>query len=252
MTRSGGGHHLKRLAISKHIPVFKKAFKYTVRPSPGPHAASECIPLAIILRDMFGYARNMSEVKRIINERITVVDGRIRRNRKYPVGFMDVISFPKINEHYRMVYLPGKGLRTITITEDEAKIKLCQIKNKSTIKGGLTQLNLHDGRNIILTPEEQAARNYSTYDTIKITLPSQKILENFELKTGNYGIVTSGRWMGRHGIIEDISTHQTKNVRTVTIKSSSGDLIVTLFRYIFVVGNKDPSISMFEKVGDGK
>ena len=151
-----------------------------------------------------------------------------------------------------MVYLPGKGLRTITITEDEAKVKLCQIKNKSTIKGGLTQLNLHDGRNIILTPEEQATRNYSTYDTIKITLPSQKILENFELKIGNYGIVTSGRWMGRHGIIEDISTHQTKNVRTVTIKSSSGDLIVTLFRYIFVVGNNDPSISMFEKVGDGK
>ena len=96
MTKGGGKRHLKRFVVSKHIPSEKKANTYTVRPSPGPHAAHECIPMAIMLRDMFQVARNMSEVKRILVERNVLVDGKTKTNRKYPLGFMDVVSFPKI------------------------------------------------------------------------------------------------------------------------------------------------------------
>ena len=62
-----------------------------------------------------------------------------------------------------------------------------QIKNKTTIKDGLTQLNLHDGRNIVLKKEESNVTRYSTHDTVKISIPDQKILEKYELKIGNYG-----------------------------------------------------------------
>ncbi|MBY9000118.1 MAG: 30S ribosomal protein S4e [Candidatus Heimdallarchaeota archaeon] len=252
MTKGGGKRHIKRFVISKHIPIEKKANTFTVRPSPGPHAAHECIPMAILLRDMFQVARNMSEVKRILHERNVLVDGRIKTNRKYPLGFMDVVSFPKIKQNYRLVYTPKKGLRTIPIKEDETNVKLCQIKNKTTIKGGLTQLNLHDGRNIILQKAESESSSYHTHGTIKISLPDQKILEKYDLKIGNYGIVTSGRWMGKHGTIEEISSHGTQITKTATVKTPEGEIFVTLYRYIFIVGNEAPSVTIVDKEGDEK
>ncbi|TFG10315.1 30S ribosomal protein S4e [Candidatus Heimdallarchaeota archaeon] len=251
MTKGGGKRHLKRYVVSKHIPIEKKAFKYTVKPAPGPHAADDCIPVAILLRDMFHYARNMSEVKRILVERNVVIDGKVKTNRKHPIGFMDVVSLPKMQEHYRMVYSLKKGLRPVSIKEAETKEKLCQIKNKTAIKGGLIQLNLHDGRNIVLSKEEASTSSYLTHDTIKISLPEQKIIERYELKVGNYGFVTSGRWMGRHGTIEEISTHGTKKTKTVTLSTPEGERLVTLYRYIFVIGNKSPSVTIIEgKTGD--
>jgi small subunit ribosomal protein S4e len=247
MTKGGGKKHLKRFVVSKHIPIHKKAFTYTVKPNPGPHSADDCIPMAIVLRDMFHFARNMSEVKRILVERNVLVDGRVRTNRKYPLGFMDVISLPKTKGQYRMIYFVKKGLRTVPISEKETSEKLCQIKNKTTIKNGLTQLNLHDGRNIILSPEESSSARYSTHDTIKISIPDQKILEKYELKIGNYGFVTSGRWMGKHGIIEEISTHGTSKTKTVTLRTPDDEILVTLFRYIFVVGYDSPSVTIEDK-----
>ena len=77
MTKGGGKKHLKRYVVSKHIPIHKKAFTYTVKPYPGPHAAHDCIPVTILLRDMFRFARNTSEVKKILFERNVVVDGRV-------------------------------------------------------------------------------------------------------------------------------------------------------------------------------
>lgn len=250
MTKGGGKKHLKRFVVSKHVPIEKKEFAFSVKPSPGPHAADECIPIAILLRDMFNFARNMSEVKRILFERNVEVDGRVKTNRKYPLGFMDVISFPKMKQYYRIIYEPKKGLRTVPISGDETAVKLCKIKNKVTIKNGLTQLNLHDGRNIVLTEEEISTSTYSTHDTLKISLPDQKILEKYELKTGNYGFVTSGRWMGKHGIIEEISSHGTHKTRTVTLRLSDGEELVTLYRYIFVVGNTTPTVTIENKEGD--
>jgi len=220
-------------------------------PDPGPHAADECIPVAILLRDMFKFARNMTEVKRIIFERNVVIDGRVRLNRKYPVGFMDSISFPKINQHYRMVYQPKVGLRAISIDEDAAKVKLCQIKNKTTLKGGITQINLHDGRNIVLSREDMnTSAVYSTHDTVKISIPDQKIIDKFDLKLGNYGLITSGRGMGKYGVIEDISTHGNAKTRTATIRTNSGEIIQTLFRYIFVIGRDEPDSTVGVKDGE--
>ncbi|UJG42429.1 MAG: 30S ribosomal protein S4e [Candidatus Heimdallarchaeum endolithica] len=241
MTKSGGKKHLKRLVVSEHYPIHKKEYTFSVRPSPGPHAADVCIPTAIILRDLLKYARNISEVKKIIYERNVLVDGRVRLNRKYPVGFMDVFSLPKINEHYRMLYKPKIGLRLVPIDEEKAKVKFCQIVNKTTLKGGKTQLNLHDGRNIILSEDDyKIAAEYTTHATVKISIPEQKILDKFDLEVGNYGLIISGRGMGQHGIIENISTHGTSKTKTATIRTTSGTTIETLYRYIFVIGKDTP------------
>ncbi len=251
MTKAGKRNHVKSLVVPKHYPIEKKKYTFSVKPSPGPHSATECIPLAIILRNMLGYARNMTEVKKIVNERNVVIDGRVRLDRRYPVGFMDVFSLPKIGEYYRLIYRPKIGLRLVAIDEDSSKYKLCQISNKTILKGQIVQLNLHDGRNILLSDQDyNISAVYNTHDTVKISLPEQKIVDKIDLKIGNYGLITSGRGMGQFGVIENISSHGTSKTKTATIRTESGETIETLYRYIFVIGRDAPDKVVGLKEGD--
>ena len=58
------------------------------RPSPGPHKLRECIPLIVFLRNRLKYALNGDEVKRIVNQRLIKVDGKVRTDATFPAGFM--------------------------------------------------------------------------------------------------------------------------------------------------------------------
>ena len=58
------------------------------RPSPGPHKLRECIPLIVFLRNRLKYALTGDEVKRIVNQRLIKVDGKVRTDATYPAGFM--------------------------------------------------------------------------------------------------------------------------------------------------------------------
>ena len=61
---------------------------------------------------------------------------------------MDVLTVNDIN--YRCVLDTNGKLRYREITKKSAETKICRVTGKTTIKGGITQLHLHDGRNIIL------------------------------------------------------------------------------------------------------
>lgn len=77
------------------------------------------------------------------------VDGVVRRDYRFPVGLLDVLSIKDLNEHFRIV-LDKKGkIMPIKIGEEERGIKLCKIMGKQMIKGKM-QLNLDDGRNIFV------------------------------------------------------------------------------------------------------
>ncbi|MHA1832356.1 MAG: 30S ribosomal protein S4e, partial [Candidatus Baldrarchaeia archaeon] len=52
MGKKGPKRHLKRLPAPRFWPIHKKEFKWTVRPSPGPHPMNRCLPLLLIVRDI--------------------------------------------------------------------------------------------------------------------------------------------------------------------------------------------------------
>jgi len=58
------------------------------RPSCGPHKLRECLPLAVFLRNRLKYALTYDEVKKIVNQRLVKVDGKVRTDKTYPAGFM--------------------------------------------------------------------------------------------------------------------------------------------------------------------
>ena len=133
-----------------------------------------------------------------------------------------------------------KGRLQLDLIDDNSA-KLSKIVNKSTIKGGKTQLNLHDGKNVII--DEDA---YSVGDVISLKVPEQEIGEVYPLQEGATVLVTGGKHTGELGTVTEIIENKSSNPNTIIIENSSKDDFLTLKDYAFVVGTDAPSISLLE------
>ena len=239
MAKMGSRKHLKRYKAPKSWPIHPKEDTWTVKPSAGSHSIIDSIPLTLVIRDVLKLADNSREAKRIINSGNVLVDGRVVKDYKFPVGFMDVIEIPKTGESYR-VLLDRKGRLQLLLIDDNSA-KLSKIVNKSTIKGGKTQLNLHDGKNIILDEDE-----YSVGDVICLKVPEQEIVEVYPLQVGATVLVTGGKHTGELGTVSEIIENKSSNPNTIIIENSSKDEFLTLKDYAFVLGNEEPTITLLE------
>lgn len=239
---------MKRQAAPSFWPIHRKEFRWSVRPKPGPHPIHHCLPLAIVVREVLGLAKTRKEAKKIISQNKILVDGRVIRDEKFPTGLMDVVSIPELKTNYRVVP-SSKGRILHPITEDEAKFKMCRIDNKRTVEQGHIELNLHDGRNLIVhvedprKPEEDV---YNTLDTVKISVPEQEILEHLKLQKEMLAAFMDGNNIGKYGTITSIEeqTGQKRRNFLITIKNEAGETFQTILNYAFVVGDKKPRISL--------
>ncbi len=229
--------HVKRLAAPRTWPIARKKYPFAPKVSPGPHGAHESIPLLVVLREILGIASNKREAKKILNSRKVRVDGRVVRDVKFPIGFMDVISIGDINKHYRAVYDVNGNMRIVEIPEDHAGWKLVRIENKSVVPGGKIQLNLHDGRNILLDENK-----YKTGDVLKIKLPTQEILSHYPLAEGSVAIVTGGTHRGRVAHIKEYVV--VRSPQDNMVRFEEGFEIPK--RYVFVIGVGKPEITIPE------
>ena len=239
MAKMGSRKHLKRYKAPKTWPIHPKEDTWTVKPSAGAHAIVDSIPLTLVIRDILKLADNSREAKRIINSGNILVDGRVIKDYKFPVGFQDIIEIPKTEESYR-VLLDKKGRLQLHLI-DENDFKLAKIVNKTTIKGGKTQLNLHDGKNIIIE-----ANNYAVGDVISLKVPEQEITDVYPLEVGSTVLVTGGKHTGELGTISEIIENKSSNPNTIVIENSAKDEFLTLKDYAFVIGTDAPSISLLE------
>ena len=240
MANMGSRKHLKRYKAPKTWPIHPKEETWTVKPSAGPHAIEDCLSLMVVVRDILKIADNSREAKRIINSGDIVINGRSKKDYKFPVGFMDIITIPKTNETYRVLLDNKRRLTLKPITNEETDVKLSKIVNKTTIKGGQTQLNLHDGRNL-LTEED-----YKVGDVLSLKIPEQEVQNVYKLEEGATVLVTGGKHTGEIGKISEIIINQSSNPNTVVIENSRKENFLTLKDYAFVIGENEPSIELLE------
>lgn len=252
MARMGGRRHLRTLAAPKFWPVRQRAGVFTVKPSPGPHPIERSIPLLILVRDVLGYAKTGREARKLIAEGHFKIDGRVRRNYKYPVGFMDVIEIVDTGEAYRVLPYPVRFLTLHPISKEEAGFKLGRVEDKSTVKGGHIQLHLHDGRNVLIRVSDPTnpveAKDYYTLGTVKITVPQQELLGYAPLEVGSLAIVFGGRNVGRVGRIVSIQRGVGRKGSIVTLEDARGEKLQTSLDYVFVIAppEEEPWISLPE------
>ena len=246
MGKKGGVRHLKRMHAPRFWPIHVKEAQWTKKPRPGPHANETSLPLSIIVRDVLKYAKTGRGAESIISQRKVKVDGKTRIDAKYPTGLMDVIEIPEAKVAVRVLPIRGKGLSVANIPQPEAAFKLCRIEDKRTVRGGNFQLNLHDGRNILLkvTDPRRPEDTYGTFDTIQIGIPDQKILRHLKFSEGSQVIVTSGRNLGRIGRVKKIEEGSAARPPMVTIEDAESKIFQTVANYVFVVGEDKPLIQL--------
>lgn len=227
-------NHLSRIAAPRTWHVERKIEKWIAKPNPGGHSLNYGLSISVLMRDILKIAKNVSEVKKIMHTKDVLVDKQRRKDNNFCVGLMDVIEFLQIEKQFR-VLLDKKGrLVVIPIDETENNTKLSRIEGKTKIKGGKIQLNLFDGRNLIVDKD-----SYSVGDTLQIALPKQDIQKHFKLENGASVMLIGGKHSGTVAKVEDII--ENKLLFKVGTKKFE-----TAKKYAFVIGDDKPALKCFD------
>ena len=227
--------HLKRLVAPRSWSIARKERTWTTKPMPGKHSLEGAIPISTILRDYLNVCDNNREAKIIINDGAVMIDQRVVRKPKTAVGLMDIISIPLMKMHMRTMLDNHGRIQFVPIKATEAKWKLLRIEGKTTVKRGKTQLNLHDGTNIL--SEEKV----KTGDVIQVSLPSFKIKKVLEFKKGAQTLITGGAHVGSISKITGLEVTRSTKPNLVIYKDFQ-----TIKPYSFVVGDKKAMIALPE------
>jgi small subunit ribosomal protein S4e len=231
--------HMKRLNAPKALKIQRKKRVWTIRTQPGPHSLKKSIPLGLVIRDYLGLTDTLREAKKVLSNGEIIVDGAIRKNHKFPCGFMDVISIPKMKKDYRILFDQRGKLTLMPITSKDANWKLCRIEGKKILKGNQIQLNLHDGKNKIIKKDE-----YKTGDVLKITFKDKKIDESFKFEKGAVSMIIGGSHIGEIADIEELSLIKSSKQNLAKMKGQNE--FSTLQEHVFPIGRNKPVIEIPE------
>ena len=229
--------HMKRLAAPRTWPLKRKVSVWVTKQSAGAHSIEDSMSAVTVLRDMVGACDTAREAKRIIGNREMFVDGKAVKNPKAPVGFMDVISIPKMNLNYRMLITDKGKLTLVPIDADEAAWEICKIQDKTVVKGGKIQLNLSGGRNILLDKND-----YKCGDSLKVAFEGQSILDHYALAAGNTVLIKEGAHSGSIKTVKEVEV----------VRGSAPNLVLftdgtqTIMDNCFVIGNEKAVITLPE------
>ena len=231
--------HMKRMSAPRAMRVARKNFYWVSRPNPGAHPLRRSVSAVVLLRDHLGLVKTAKEAATILAAGEVHVDGRAVDDGKFAIGLMDVVSIAKTKSHFRMM-LDGHGrLTPVKISAEEAKWKLVRVEDSRSLRGGVRQYNLHDGRNIQTTKAK-----YRPGDTLQIEVPSQRVVSTFEFKEGATALIISGTHTGQLAKVGALEV--VRSSRPNIVKFAEG--ISTIRPNVFVVGRDRAEVQTVEAV----
>jgi len=242
----GPKKHLKRINAPKSWMLDKLGGIFATKPSQGPHKYRESIPLTVVLKNRLKYALTGREVMLIVNDKEgnIAVDGKIRKDPRFPAGLMDVISIKKTGELYRVLYDVKGRFVLRNIGQEEAKHKLCKITKRSVGPNKIPYIVTHDGRTIRFPNPA-----ISVLDSVKVDIATGNIVDHVAFETGNLALITSGNNVGRVGVI----VHRDRHIGgfdIVHVRDARGHSFATRIANIFIIGKgKNPMISLPKEKG---
>jgi small subunit ribosomal protein S4e len=217
-------NHLSRLNSPTSWGISRKGIKFATRVSPGPHNLRNSMPLIVLIEEYLKYGRVRKEVKAILNEGKILVNGKVRKSIKFPIGLMDVISVPDLNENFR-IFLDDKGkFMTFPIDDAEKDLRVGKIVSKNKIKSGKIQIGTLDGSSYLVDKSD-----WKVGDSLLISNKEGKVKEHLPLKKGVKVFIEGGKKKGITGTIEEFKENN------IIVKTKDGD-IETAKRYAFVIG----------------
>jgi len=191
--------HTKRAATSKTWPIPRKGTKYVVTPS---HNKKAGIPLLIVIRDLLKFVKTKKEFKKIINKGEILVNNKVARKANLSLVLFDVIGFKSANKYYRITISKKRKIDVQEIRPEEAVGKIASVVNKKSIRGKKIQINLSDGRNILV--DEKKIKDIKIGDSLLINFKDKKIGKHISLRRGAKIFIVKGKHAGSLGNIKEI------------------------------------------------
>ncbi|HLD85019.1 MAG TPA: 30S ribosomal protein S4e [archaeon] len=223
---------MKRLLAPKFWPVKRKEKKFVGTPSPGPHSSNFCIPMTVLLRDVFSFAADAKEARTILTSRKVKINGKVKTDKNYPVGLMDIVE---VGNHVHRVVVGKDGLYVSEIDKKDA-FQMLQIRNKSIVKKSKVQLNFHDGTNILAD-----GKSYSTGDVLVVK--DGKISDVLPFEKGAAALIIKGNNAGITGKIGSIIIKKGSHKNEVILETKKRKLLVPK-DYIFILGKDKPLVAV--------
>jgi small subunit ribosomal protein S4e len=242
MGKRGLRKHQKRLSAPKHWMLSKVGGIWATKPSTGPHKLRECMPLSVILRNKLKLALTGREAKMIVRakEGNIAIDGKIRKDQKYPVGFMDVVTIMKTKSYYRVLYDCKGRFGLNKISSGEAEFKLCKVKARAMGPKGIPYIVTHDGRTIRFPNPEIKAQ-----DTVRINLRNGEITDFYKFEEGCQVMIKGGNNIGRVAQLVKIEKHD-GSYDIIYCKDPLGHEFSTRIDNVFVIGKTKAEISLMK------
>ena len=162
---------------------------------------------------------------------------------------MDVLQIEGAEQIFRILPKPNRGLTPTPISSKEAGFKLCKIIGKRNIEGGKLQLNLHDGRTIIVSsqsPRQKTETEFAPGGAMQIGLPKQNMMGMVPFQTGALGLVIDGRNQGIFGKITTITLGTHARPKIVKIETAT-EAFDTPAEYVIPVGTQSSLVGLGEK-----
>jgi len=223
--------HLKRLVVPRTWDIKRKKTIFIMRPHPGGQKKELTVPLQVLLREILGVAKTAREVRHVLQNKEVLVNGKRRKEVKFPVGLMDVVQIPDIKTTYRILINNKGKLYPSEITGSEISAKLHQIAGKTSRKKGV-QLNFSDGGNLLVEKD-----TYKTGDAVMVDFTKKKITSHAPFDKKSLAYMIGGSNVGQVGSIMDVKG------KNIIIKTKEGEF-ETARKYAFVVGQDKPLIKI--------
>ena len=214
MAKHGENKKLKRLNTPNLVSISKKDKVWISKPVPGTHPRNKSISLVVLLRDVLKLAGTSKEANALIKSGKILVDGRVVKENKFPIGYMDLISIPDINMIY-FIDLDHKG-RFVAKRDDKRKNKLLRLKNRKTLAKDKYQLTFSDGRTLL------SNEAYKTGDSLLLSMPDMKIVEHLPLKEGSNCRIIGGTRAGMYGKVKSIVSGSTNSRTKIEVEDETG------------------------------
>ncbi len=232
---------LKRRAAPRAWTIPRKGTKWVKRPGPGPHAQDQSMPLLMVLRDLRRIVASAREASQLVRSGAVRVDGKVAKDLDRGLGLMDTLSFgAPLDAHYRVVKDRHDKLVLVAIPAPESTVKLGRVRFKHAVRAGRIEVTLHDGRNLLV----ERGTPYKVGDSLKIEVPSQKVVGHFPLGPGALAYVAGGTHVGELARVDRVEVRNSSQPNLVHFKEGFS----TIKEYVFVVGEKAPEVTIGEGV----
>ena len=235
MAKKGAVKSEKRLAASRLIPLLRKERTWHIKARPGPHKGKNSVALGFVLRNLIGIVKTAKEAKGILNSKQVLVDGKIAKDPKRPVGLFDLVEVTPEKKTYRVLVGKKGKLQVVEEKFGENK-KICKIVGKKTLGKEGILLSTNDGRTF-----KEKKTEAKVGDSLLVEVPAQKIIKILKQAPKKTVLVVDGRHIGFIAKIKGIVSGTMSRPKLVNLENETGEFM-TVESNMIIVGDEKPEI----------